>query len=182
MMIDFPTKAWKKIDDAKKIISEFEGLDISDPIMFVEISRQFSRDYDFNWLTNTNKMMLKLPKVLKKIIENRKSEFDYESENYERESFEEENKFSIFDHEELMKQYTISTLKEMYVMFSEFASSRFRFSAVTFEEMAKQRYGDYSLEISLNLDWLSDEGYTEDLGYHEKWKCNVYRIIPISME
>ena len=51
MMIDFPTKAWKKIDDAKKIISEFEGLDISDPIMLVEISRQFSRDYDFNWLT-----------------------------------------------------------------------------------------------------------------------------------
>ena len=177
MMIDFPSKAWKKIDDAKKIISEFEGLDISDPIMLVEISRQFSRDYDFNWLTNTNKMILKLPNVLKKIIENRKLEFDYE-----RESFEEENKFSMFEHEELMKQYTISTLKEMYVMFSEFASSRFRFSAVTFEEMAKQRYGDYSLEISLNLDWLSNEGYIEDLGRNEKWKNNVYRIIPSSME
>jgi len=177
MMIDFPTKAWKKIDEAKKIISEYEGLKISDPMIFIEISRQFSRDYDFNWLTNTNKMILKLPNVLKKIIENRKLEFDYE-----RESFEEENKFSMFEHEELMKQYTISILKEMYVMFSEFASSRFRFSAVTFEEMAKQRYGDYSLEISLNLNWLSDEGYTEDLGYHEKWKCNVYRIIPISME
>ena len=177
MMIDFPTKAWKKIDDAKKIISEFEGLDISDPIMLVEISRQFSRDYDFNWLTNTNKMILKLPNVLKKIIENRKLEFDYE-----RESFEEENKFSMFEHEELMKQYTISTLKEMYVMFSEFASSRFRFSAVTFEEMAKQRYGDYSLEISLNLDWLSDEGYAEDLGYHEKWKCSVYRIVTSRFE
>ena len=182
MMIDFPTRAWKKIDEAKKIISEYEGLKISDPMIFVEISRQFSRDYDFNWLTNTNKMILKLPKVLKKIIENRKSEFDYGSENYERESFEEENKFSMFEHEELMKQYTISTLKEMYVMFSEFASSRFRFSAVTFEEMAKQRYGDYSLEISLNLDWLSDEGYTEDLGYHEKWKCSVYRIVTSRFE
>jgi len=26
MMIDFPTKAWKKIDDAKKIISAFKQL------------------------------------------------------------------------------------------------------------------------------------------------------------
>ena len=173
MMIDFPTKAWKKIDDAKKIISEFEGLDISDPIMLVEISRQFSRDYDFNWLTNTNKMILKLPKVLKKIIENRKSEFDYERENYEK-----ENKIFMLEHEELMRQYTIVTLKELYSILLEFASPRFHFSAATFEEIAKQHYGEYSLEISWNLDWLLDEGYTEDLGFHEKWKCNVYQIIP----
>ena len=52
----------------------------------------------------------------------------------------------------------------MYVMFSEYASSRFRFSAGTFEEVARQHYGNYALEISWNLDWLIDEGYIEDLG------------------
>jgi len=182
MKIDFPTKAWKKIDEAKKIISEHERSNISDPTMLAEISRQFSSNYNFDWLTNENKMLLELPKVLKKIIEIRKSEYDYESENCERETYELEEKISMMQHEELMKQYTISTLKEMYVMFSEFASSRFRFSAGTFEEMAKQRFGEYALEISWNLDWLSNEGYIEDLGRLEKWKDNVYRIIPSSMK
>ena len=72
-------------------------------------------------------------------------------------------------------------IKDMYVMFSEFASSRFRFSAGTFEEVARQHYGNFALEISWNLDWLSNEGYIEDLGHCKKWKTNVYRIIPSSM-
>jgi len=179
MKINFPSNAWKKIDEAKEIISEYEGSDISDPTMLVEISRQFSSDYNFDWLTNERKMLLELPKVLEKIIENRKTEFDFETDMYAKYDLEE--KKSMMQHEELMREYTISTLKDMYVMFSEFASSRFRFSAGTFEEVARQRYGDYALEISWNLDWLSDEGYIEDLGHLEKWKDNVYRIIPSSM-
>ena len=179
MKINFPSNAWKKIDEAKEIISEYEGSDISDPTMLVEISRQFSSDYNFDWLTNEGKMLLELPKVLEKIIENRKTEFDFETDMYAKYDLEE--KKSMMHHEELMREYTISTLKDMYVMFSEFASSRFRFSAGTFEEVARQRYGDYALEISWNLDWLSDEGYIEDLGHLEKWKDNVYRIIPSSM-
>ena len=182
MKINFPSKAWKKIDEAKEIISEYEGSNISDPTILVEISKQFSSDYNFDWLTNERKMLLELPKVLEKIIENRKTEFDFETDMYAKYGNELEENNSMIHHEELMREYTISTLKDMYVMFSEFASSRFRFSAGTFEEVARQRYGDYALEISWNLDWLSDEGYIEDLGHLEKWKDNVYRIIPSSMK
>jgi len=181
MKINFPSNAWKKIDEAKEIISEYEGSDISDPTMLVEISRHFRVHYNFDWLTNEKKMLLKLPKVLEEIIENRKTEFDFEKDMYAKYGNELEENNSMMQHEELMREYTISTLKDMYVMFSEFASSRFRFSAGTFEEVARQRYGEYALEISWNLDWLSDEGYIEDLGHLEKWKDNVYRIIPSSM-
>ena len=182
MKINFPSKAWKKIDEAKEIISEYEGSDISDPTMLVEISRQFSNEYNFDWLTNERKMLLELPKVLEEIIENRKTEFDFETDMYTKYGNELEENNSMTYYEELMREYTISTLKDLYVWFSELASSRFRFSANTFEMMARQRYGDYALEISWNLDWLSNEGYIEDLGHCKKWKDNVYRIIHSSMK
>jgi hypothetical protein len=82
MKINFPSKAWKKIDKAKEIISKYEGLNISDPTILVEISKQFSSDYNFDWLTNERKMLLELPKVLEKIIQNRKTEFDFETDMY----------------------------------------------------------------------------------------------------
>ena len=182
MKIDFPSKAWKKIDEAKEIISKYEGLNISDPTILGEISKQFSSDYNFDWLTNERKMLFELPKVLGKIIQNRKTEFDFETDMYAKYGNELEENNSMTYHEELMREYTISTLRHMYMIFSEYASSRFRFSAGTFEEVARQHYGNYALEISWNLDWLIDEGYIEDLGHLEKWKDNVYRIIPSSME
>ena len=182
MKINFPSKAWKKIDKAKEIISKYEGSNISDPTILVEISKQFSSDYNFDWLTNERKMLFELPKVLEKIIQNRKTEFDFETDMHAKYSNELEENNSMAHHEELMREYTISTLKHIYVMFSEYASSRFRFSAGTFEEVARQHYGNYALEISWNLDWLIDEGYIEDLGHLEKWKDNVYRIIPSSMK